>query len=252
MATSAIPMCPRSPRCRRSCREFRSPRGWPAWRCCSPRRSAFRSASSARSSRAPGSITRLRVVSLSGLSLPSFWLGLLILMASVAMFGTMPIFNPNPKTWTEAIAIYCRSGDGGRLSQRRADHAHHPLLDARNPAAGLHPHRPRQGRVRTLRQLSPRAEERRAARHHRDRHRGGVPDRRTDRHRDRFQYSRRRPLPGRGDPLARLSDRAEPGDADRRWSSWSRTSPSTCSTPRSIHASGIRIRRSAVGRHQLR
>ena len=48
----------------------------------------------------------LRVVSLSGLSLPSFWLGLLILMASVAMFGTMPIFNPNPKTWTEAFAIY--------------------------------------------------------------------------------------------------------------------------------------------------
>ena len=49
----------------------------------------------------------LRVVSLSGLSLPSFWLGLLILMASVAMFGTMPIFNPNPRTWTEAFAIYC-------------------------------------------------------------------------------------------------------------------------------------------------
>jgi peptide/nickel transport system permease protein len=49
----------------------------------------------------------LRVVSLSGLSLPSFWLGLLILMASVSLFGTMPIFNPNPKTWTEALAIYC-------------------------------------------------------------------------------------------------------------------------------------------------
>src|SRR5476649_501957 len=49
----------------------------------------------------------LRVVSLSGLSLPSFWLGLLILMASVALFGTMPLFNPNPQTWTEAIAIYC-------------------------------------------------------------------------------------------------------------------------------------------------
>src|SRR6201990_3602236 len=49
----------------------------------------------------------LRVVSLSGLSLPSFWLGLLILMASVSLFGTMPIFNPNPKTWTEAFAIYC-------------------------------------------------------------------------------------------------------------------------------------------------
>src|ERR1700753_2344214 len=49
----------------------------------------------------------LRVLSLSGLSLPAFWLGLLILMASVALFGTMPIYNPNPKTWTEAIAIYC-------------------------------------------------------------------------------------------------------------------------------------------------
>src|ERR1700740_1727907 len=40
----------------------------------------------------------LRVVSLTGLSLPAFWLGLLILMAGVAMFGTMPIFNPNPQT----------------------------------------------------------------------------------------------------------------------------------------------------------
>ena len=48
----------------------------------------------------------LRIVSLSGLSLPSFWLGLLILMASVSMFGTMPIFNPNPATWAEAFAIY--------------------------------------------------------------------------------------------------------------------------------------------------
>jgi len=48
----------------------------------------------------------LRVISLSGLSLPSFWLGLLILMASVSLFGSMPIYNPNPKTWTEAFAIY--------------------------------------------------------------------------------------------------------------------------------------------------
>jgi peptide/nickel transport system permease protein len=48
----------------------------------------------------------LRVVSLSGLSFPSFWLGLLILTASVAMFGTMPIFNPNPATFWEAFATY--------------------------------------------------------------------------------------------------------------------------------------------------
>jgi peptide/nickel transport system permease protein len=49
----------------------------------------------------------LRVVSLSGLSLPSFWLGLLILTASVAMFGDIPIFNPKPATWGELFATYC-------------------------------------------------------------------------------------------------------------------------------------------------
>jgi len=49
----------------------------------------------------------LRVLSLSGLSLPSFWLGLLILMASVSMFGTMPLYNPNPRSFGEALAIYC-------------------------------------------------------------------------------------------------------------------------------------------------
>src|ERR1700747_2076207 len=40
----------------------------------------------------------LRVVSLSGLSLPAFWLGLLILMAGGAMFGSLPHFNSNPQT----------------------------------------------------------------------------------------------------------------------------------------------------------
>ncbi|MBS0518319.1 MAG: ABC transporter permease [Proteobacteria bacterium] len=35
----------------------------------------------------------LRVLSLSGLSLPAFWLGLLVLMASVQWFGTIPIYD---------------------------------------------------------------------------------------------------------------------------------------------------------------
>ncbi|SKA11611.1 peptide/nickel transport system permease protein [Enhydrobacter aerosaccus] len=35
----------------------------------------------------------LRVLSLSGLSFPSFWLGLLVLMASVQWFGTIPIYD---------------------------------------------------------------------------------------------------------------------------------------------------------------
>ncbi|MBS0529511.1 MAG: ABC transporter permease [Proteobacteria bacterium] len=49
----------------------------------------------------------LRAVSLSGLSLPAFWLGLLILMASVSLFGTMPLYTPNPQSFGQAIAIYC-------------------------------------------------------------------------------------------------------------------------------------------------
>ena len=49
----------------------------------------------------------LRAVSLSGLSLPAFWLGLLILMASVSLFGTMPIYTPDPKSFGQLVAIYC-------------------------------------------------------------------------------------------------------------------------------------------------
>jgi peptide/nickel transport system permease protein len=46
----------------------------------------------------------LRVVSLSGLSLPSFWLGLLILMVCVQYFGWIPIYTEPPKTlWDELL-----------------------------------------------------------------------------------------------------------------------------------------------------
>jgi peptide/nickel transport system permease protein len=48
----------------------------------------------------------LRVVSLSGLSLPAFWLGLLVLMAAVAWFGTIPIYSEAPKTFWAALGMY--------------------------------------------------------------------------------------------------------------------------------------------------
>jgi peptide/nickel transport system permease protein len=48
----------------------------------------------------------LRVISLSGLSLPSFWLGLLILMAFVAWFGTIPIYTDPPSGFWNALALY--------------------------------------------------------------------------------------------------------------------------------------------------
>ncbi len=48
----------------------------------------------------------LRVVSLSGLSLPSFWLALLILMAFVSWFGFIPIYTDPPETLWEELWLY--------------------------------------------------------------------------------------------------------------------------------------------------
>ena len=48
----------------------------------------------------------LRVVSLSGLSLPSFWLGLLILMAFVRYFDIIPIYTDPPATFWDAMLLY--------------------------------------------------------------------------------------------------------------------------------------------------
>jgi peptide/nickel transport system permease protein len=48
----------------------------------------------------------LRVLSLSGLSIPAFWLGLLILMAFVATLGTIPIYSAAPKTMWDSLIMY--------------------------------------------------------------------------------------------------------------------------------------------------
>jgi peptide/nickel transport system permease protein len=48
----------------------------------------------------------LRVVSLSGLSLPSFWLGLLILMGFVHYLGWIPIYTEKPASlWDELMLL---------------------------------------------------------------------------------------------------------------------------------------------------
>jgi len=48
----------------------------------------------------------LRVISLSGLSMPAFWLGLLILMAFVKYFGTIPIYTDPPAGFWNALWLY--------------------------------------------------------------------------------------------------------------------------------------------------
>ena len=48
----------------------------------------------------------LRIISLSGLSLPSFWLGLLILMAFVHYLGWIPIYTEKPASlWDELMLL---------------------------------------------------------------------------------------------------------------------------------------------------
>ncbi len=49
----------------------------------------------------------LRVFSLAALSMPSFWLGLLVLMAFVDWLGLLPIYDKAPATWGAAILMYC-------------------------------------------------------------------------------------------------------------------------------------------------
>src|SRR5690242_7171660 len=48
----------------------------------------------------------LRVISLSGLSMPSFWLGLLVLMAFVAYFGAIPIYTDPPKGFWSTLWLF--------------------------------------------------------------------------------------------------------------------------------------------------
>jgi len=48
----------------------------------------------------------LRVLSLSGLSMPAFWLGLLILMFFVTYFGTIPIYSDAPTSFWKALEMY--------------------------------------------------------------------------------------------------------------------------------------------------
>jgi peptide/nickel transport system permease protein len=48
----------------------------------------------------------LRVISLSGLSIPAFWLGLLILMAFVAWLGSIPIYTDPPQGFWNTLALY--------------------------------------------------------------------------------------------------------------------------------------------------
>ena len=166
--------------------------------------------------RTRGSIMGCACVSLSGLSLPAFWLGLLILMASSRWLSTIPIYDHVPRGFgrESSCSAIPAAAVGFRSSALIMRLTRSSMLEVL-----------RQDYVRTARskgtagqvgQLRPCAAQRAAAGGHHDRHRGRHPVRRSDRHRDRVQHPGVARFLVESDPLARLPDRAEPGDADRR------------------------------------
>jgi len=48
----------------------------------------------------------LRVISLSGLSMPSFWLGLLIILGMISYLGLSPIYVMAPQTWVDHLRLF--------------------------------------------------------------------------------------------------------------------------------------------------
>lgn len=47
----------------------------------------------------------LRFISIGALSLPSFWIGLLVLMLAVHVFGVLPIYSPQTSLWKELALL---------------------------------------------------------------------------------------------------------------------------------------------------
>ena len=131
----------------------------------------------------------LRVVSLAGLSMPSFWLGMVIILALVAWIGWIPpmTYVPASENLKLHVIQFALPALAVGLSLVGPHHAHHALRPPRGDARGLHPDGARQGAGERIGDLEPRAQERHPARGHGHRHRVRVPHRRARGHRDGLQ-----------------------------------------------------------------
>ena len=91
----------------------------------------------------------IRVFSIAGLAVPSFWLGMIIILLLLTWFSWIPplTFTPFLKDPVgEPVAAHLARARG-RLPLLGGVDAHDALLDPRGAAGGLHPHRAREGRL---------------------------------------------------------------------------------------------------------
>lgn len=94
------------------------------------------------------------VGALFGVSMPNFWLGLMLIVIFAAGLGWFP--SSNFETWGALVLP-------GRHPQRQLpgdDHPHDPLLHAGDDPAGLHPHRTGKGPERERHHHPPRSAQR--------------------------------------------------------------------------------------------
>ena len=92
----------------------------------------------------------VRIITIGGLSIPSFWFGMLIMLTLLAFFNWLPPITFTP-IYVDPIAnltqlIWPALAVGYRYCAVVARMIRSSLLEVLQ--RGLHPHRPRQGRVR--------------------------------------------------------------------------------------------------------
>ena len=153
----------------------------------------------------------VRIFSIAGLAMPSFWLGILLILFLLVTFRWLPpmVYTPFWVDPWQNLAQLIWPAHGGRLPLLGGRDPDDALGDARGPARGLHPDGASQGAVAEPDPDAPRAQERAAPRA--DGHRAGVrvPARRPRRDRAGVQPERDRPPVREGDRAPGLH--ADPG-----------------------------------------
>ena len=163
----------------------------------------------------------VRILAVSGLAIPSFWLGMLIILGAavaVQLAAEDRLRLDLQGSRHEPLGADL-AGAVGRLSLCGGGDAHDALGTARSSARGLYPHRQGEGPLPEPDHAAARAAQRHAAGHHRHRPRVRLPDRRPRRDGAGVQSQRHRQTVRRCDNARRLQPDPGPRAADRRRSS---------------------------------